>query len=99
MPAVGRASQIFSLTSAISSEIAVNCACRATSARKRRLGHGHPLSGCQTHNQAPTITSQNAGPLQTCRTPAASRPPAFLLQASWIAEALFPVASSAANTA
>ena len=33
MPATGRASQIFSLTSAIRSAIAVNSACRATSAR------------------------------------------------------------------
>ena len=33
MPASGRASQIFSLTSAICSAIAVNSACRATSAR------------------------------------------------------------------
>ena len=61
MPAAGRASQIFSFTSAIRSLIAANCACRPTS---RRTLATSPAASCRPTVPRPRalLVHKNLGP-------------------------------------
>jgi len=42
--------------------------------RKRGPGHGYSSSDCGNNNQTPIITSPDAGPLHSCRTPRPTGP-------------------------